>query len=204
MIKFENLCLNFGNKQILENFNLNIKKGEKILLSAPSGSGKSSILKLLLGFVQSNSGKITVNGLELDKKNITSIRDYISYVSQDVELKREKVYPLIQEIFTYRGNSNKTFDANKLNELLDYFELEKSLLDKNVKQLSGGERQRLGIIICILLDRPIWILDEITSGLEISLKQKAIDYILDSEKTVLVVSHDVQWEKSGKVRVVTL
>ena len=204
MIKFENLSLKFGDRKILEDFNLHVTEGEKVLLSAPSGSGKSTILKLLLGFVPPDSGKIVVNGFEINKKNISQVRNSISYVSQDVELKREKVSPLLEEIFSYKGNLDKNLDESKLSDLMKVFELDKSVLQKNIKELSGGERQRLGIIICIMLDRSIWLLDEITSALETSLKDKVIDYILDSEKTVLVVSHDMQWEKSGRMRVVML
>jgi putative ABC transport system ATP-binding protein len=204
MIKFENLSLKFGDRKILEDFNLHVAEGEKVLLSAPSGSGKSTILKLLLGFVPPDSGKIVVNGFEINKKNISQVRNSISYVSQDVELKREKVSPLLEEIFSYKGNLDKNLDESKLSDLMKVFELDQSVLQKNIKELSGGERQRLGIIICIMLDRSIWLLDEITSALETSLKDKVIDYILDSKKTVLVVSHDMQWEKSGRMRVVML
>lgn len=204
MIKFENLNLKFGEIKILENFNLQINEGEKVLLSAPSGSGKSTVLKLLLGFINSDSGKILVDGVELNKKNISYIRNNISYVSQDVELKKERVSPLLEEIFSYKGNLEKEFDREKLFSLMEFFELDKSVLQKNVKKLSGGERQRLGIIICIMLDRPVWLLDEITSALDTKLKNKVINYILNSEKTVLLVSHDVQWGESDKIRVITI
>lgn len=64
------------------------------------------------------------------------------------------------------------------------------ILSKNINQLSGGEKQRLAFVIIILLDRKIWILDEITSSLDQDMKEKVINYILNTNKTVILVSHD--------------
>ena len=75
--------------------------------------------------------------------------------------------------------------------------LPKDTLEKNVDTLSGGERQRLALILGILLDRDIWILDEITTGLDLELKTKMVDLVLGYDKTILVVSHDDIYKNQG-------
>ena len=75
-------------------------------------------------------------------------------------------------------------------QTLKEFNLDSNILSKNINQLSGGEKQRLAFVIIILLDRKIWILDEITSSLDQDMKEKVINYILNTNKTVILVSHD--------------
>ena len=75
--------------------------------------------------------------------------------------------------------------------------LPQDTLQKNVDALSGGERQRLALIMGILLDRDIWILDEITTGLDLTLKTKMVELVLSYNKTILVVSHDDIYQNRG-------
>ncbi len=202
MIEFKNISISFQDKKIFENFNLKINKGEKILFNAPSGSGKSTIFKLLLGFLTPDSGSILFNGKPVDKNNIREIRSRISYVSQDIEFMNEKVETLVSEIFSYYYNKNKQFNVKKFERSLTYFNLNKDILEKKMEALSGGERQRIGLIISILLDRDVWILDEITSALDIELKEKVVKYIIESDKTVLVISHEDIWKEQSIFRVI--
>ncbi len=75
-------------------------------------------------------------------------------------------------------------------------ELEGNILDKNFQELSGGEKQRIGILIALLLNRDIYLLDEVTSALDMNLKKKVSDYFLSREDlTLLVISHDREWER---------
>lgn len=202
MIKLENITISFNNKRVLNNFNLDIDKGDKILLNAPSGKGKTTILNLIMGYEMIQEGNITFMGMELNEKNIKKIRNQISYISQGVELQNIEVSLLAAEIFDFKYNKELSLDNNKLYELLTYFELPNEILKKNISQLSGGERQRLAFIIALLLNREVWIFDEITASLDSTLKEKVIKYISLSNKTVLAVSHDKVWEKSGIFKVI--
>ncbi|MCQ8212968.1 ATP-binding cassette domain-containing protein [Cetobacterium somerae] len=190
MIIFQNISIKFNNKIILENFNLNIKKGEKILISGASGKGKTTLLKTLLGFTLPNSGNIFVDNIKLNEKNINNIRSKIAYMPQSTPFLNTKVEKLINTIFNYKQNLNINFEMVKLIKILKEFDLDSSILSKDITQLSGGEKQRLAFVILILLDRKIWILDEITSSLDQDMKQKVTNYILKTDKTVLLVSHD--------------
>ena len=190
MIRFNNISIKFKDKIVLENFNLDISTGEKILISGVSGKGKSTLLKILMGFTLPNSGTIIVNGLELNEININTIRKTIAYMPQSTPFINMKVEKLIQTILNYKENLHIKFDKNNFLKYLNEFSLNENILEKEVNQLSGGEKQRLAFIIILLLDRDIWVLDEITASLDIDLKEKVIDYILNTKKTVILVTHD--------------
>lgn len=200
MIKFKDINLKFDGKTVFKNFNMSIAEGEKILLKAPSGKGKSTLIKLLLGFQKPNTGEILFNNHKLGKDTVHYFRENIGYVSQDIDFQNKNVWDLIVEVFSFKVNKNINFSEKKVLNLFDYFNLPSELLQKNVKQLSGGERQRLGLIVCILLDRPVWILDEVTSGLDETLKEKVVQYILKQSKTILLVSHDNIWTSNNVIR----
>lgn len=190
MINFKNISLKFNDKIILNNFNLIVNAGEKILISGVSGKGKTTLLKLLLGFSTPNSGSILVDNLELSEQTINIIRNKIGYMPQSTPFLNVKVEKLIHTIFNYKENLKTKLDMSILIQTLKEFNLDSNILSKNINQLSGGEKQRLAFVIIILLDRKIWILDEITSSLDQDMKEKVINYILNTNKTVILVSHD--------------
>lgn len=190
MINFKNISLKFNDKIILNNFNLIVNTGEKILISGVSGKGKTTLLKLLLGFSTPNSGSILVDNLELNEQTINIIRNKIGYMPQSTPFLNVKVEKLIHTIFNYKENLKTKLDMSILIQTLKEFNLDSNILSKNINQLSGGEKQRLAFVIIILLDRKIWILDEITSSLDQDMKEKVINYILNTNKTVILVSHD--------------
>ncbi|MCG8514686.1 MAG: ATP-binding cassette domain-containing protein [Halanaerobiales bacterium] len=201
MIQFKEISLAFGDQVVFADFNLNIAEGEKVLLRAASGRGKSTLFKLLLGFQRSDQGEILFKGRRLDRNNLFYFRRNIAYVSQDVDLRNLKVWDLINEIFDYKYNRTISITKEKVMELIDFFLLPADLITKEVGQLSGGERQRLGLIICIMLNRPVWLLDEITTGLDQESKKVLVNYVLKQHKTVLIISHDQIWSKNNLVRV---
>ena len=197
LIKLRNISLKFDNKPILNNFNLEIKEGEKILIVGKSGSGKSTILKLLLGFTKIPTGEYLYN--EKKVKNYSKIRNNYAFVNQDVTLRDGKVKNILKEIAEFSYNN---FNGKLNTDIAKLFEFDMDLLNKNIDELSGGERQRLGILIAIQMNRPVFLLDEVTSALDIKLKEKVVKYFKDSDKTVIVVSHDHQWLESGFRKVV--
>ncbi len=201
MIEYHNVSLKFNNKTLVTNFNLKIEKGQKYLFKARSGKGKTTLAKLPLGFIKPFAGSIIIKEMILNKSNLKKIRGMIGYVSQDIELKKKTVNELIKEIFEYKINRRVKPSEEDIFELFDHFELNRDVLLKEVPLLSGGQRQRLGLIICILLNREIWILDEITSALDKELKQKVVDYVLNSNNTVIVISHDECWLDNSIIKV---
>ena len=192
MIRFEDISLSFGGKTILNNFSLDINEGEKILLNAPSGRGKSSLIKLLLGFIRPQKGSVYYRGKKLTGNTIDSIRREIAWVNQDITLRKLRVDELLEEVGSFSSNKNINF-YGRLDQLLEEFDLSREIMEKNIDKLSGGERQRLGLIIAILMDREIFLLDEVTSSLDSSMKKRVEDWIASTKKTVILISHDSHW-----------
>lgn len=196
MLKFENISLSFEGNDILRDFSLDIKEGEKVLLDAPSGRGKSSLIKIFMGFITPQKGELYFQGKKVDKHSINKVRREVTWVNQDINLRKIKVADLLDEIKDFSSNKDINIYGN-LNSLLEDFGLSREYLDKNVEKLSGGERQRLGLIIAILLDRKVLFLDEVTSSLDINMKKKVEEWIVSTDKTVVLVSHDTHWNKEN-------
>lgn len=197
MIEFRNLSLSFDERVLFSKYSLKITKNEKVLFNGPSGKGKTTLIKMLLGFIKPQSGEIFVDGVRLSGTTVNAIRKRIAYISQDADIPRGVVKEVFQEVFSFQANRQRHYDEEVLNKWLEMLSLPKDTPEKTVDSLSGGERQRLAFIMGMLLDREIWILDEITTGLDQELKQKLVEIVLSYEKTVLIISHDEIYEKHG-------
>lgn len=200
-LELRNVNLSFNNKQILKNFSLKIRSKDKILVVGNSGKGKSTLLKILLGFEVINSGQYLIDGKVVKDSNFSDIRKNFAYVDQDVSLRKMLVKQYLQEISKFNGNNLKgELDL----ELCKYFEFDLALLEKDIQKLSGGERQRLAIIIAIMLKREMFLLDEITSALDVDLKNKVVKYFRDCDEGVISISHDLTWQDSDKFKKVII
>jgi putative ABC transport system ATP-binding protein len=200
-IEFRDINLKYGERQIFEDFNLSIEAGEKVLITGKSGQGKSTLLQLLLGFACPDDGHIYVDGGIIQPKDFKEIRKQFAFVNQDVSLRPGKAAQVLEEVAAFSGN---TYDGSFDEALASLFEFDLNLLEKDTEDLSGGERQRLGIILAIMLDRPAFLLDEVTSGLDRELKEKVVQFFCETEKTVITVSHDKEWQKQDAFRKVVL
>lgn len=197
MIRIENLNWSVEGKNIFKDLNLNIGKGEKIIFNNASGSGKTSLLKFIAGFKKPDSGNIFINNLKLDKHNIHKIRPMISYISQKVDIQDEVIEKILDQTFGYKVNRHIKNYKEKFVELAADFALPQNILNKKTENLSGGEKQRIAFIICLILNREIWLLDEITASLDYEMKEKVSKYLLESDKTILLVSHDKHWNSES-------
>ncbi len=205
MIRYENISLKFDARSILRNFNLTIRDGEKIIIRGKSGRGKTTLLNLLTGFVQPDEGRVLLDGVPISPETIWSARSRLAFVGQSVDLGKGKVLELLQQIFDYEVNRPSKPARQRLESLFEQFDLDPGQLDKDFSDLSGGEKQRVGIILAILLERQVYLLDEVTSALDKTLKEKVIRYFLfDCSETVIAISHDKGWESAGGVRIVEL
>jgi putative ABC transport system ATP-binding protein len=197
IIRYENIGMYFDSKKIISDFSIRILRGNKVLLRGKSGTGKSTLFKMLLGFKEPSEGLLYYKEKPLNSQVAWEIRKEVSYVSQDTDLGQGPVKDLLDEVFSYRPNREKK-SFERLNTLMKELELEKDILEKNFETLSGGEKQRIGILISLMLGRDIFLLDETTSALDIGLKKKVADLFLKSEDwTVFIISHDKEWERDG-------
>ena len=189
---------------ILSDFSLTAQEGERILLYGPSGIGKSSVLKTVLGVIPVLSGEICCCGVPMDKKSIWEIRKKIAYVPQNPDIGEGPVQSIIDTIFSYKCNG-KPPSGERIAELFAEFQLPMEFLEKEFVQLSGGEKQRIAVVIALLLQRDMFFLDEITASLDGELKSTVINYFVGLEGTTqFIVSHDPEWTKVKNIRIVEL
>ncbi len=194
-IEFKNVDFEYlEGSEVFTNFNLKIKSGEKIGLVGHSGSGKSTITKMLLRFADVKGGEILVDGQNI--KNITQddLRSKISYVPQESILFHRSIG---ENIGYSKENANqeeiiqsakKAHAHEFISNLQNGYD---TLVGERGVKLSGGERQRIAIARAMLKDVPILILDEATSSLD-SISEKYIQESLDllmKDKTTIVIAH---------------
>jgi len=205
MIRYENISVEFDGKSVLQNFNLTIRRGEKVVIRGNSGRGKTTLLNLLLGFVQAQEGRVFIDGIQITPETIWTARRHLALVGQSVDLGKGSVQELLEQILSYETNRKRNSNQEQLTALFEKFDLDSDKLHKEFSDLSGGEKQRIGIILAILLKRDIFLLDEVTSALDKTLKQKVIRFFLEYRpETVIAISHDKDWDTAKGVRVVDL
>jgi ATP-binding cassette subfamily B protein len=195
IIELKNITFSFNKtREVLKGFDLTIASGEKIALVGPSGAGKSTIVKLLLRLHEPDEGVIAVDGTDIKRVTLDSLRKNIALVPQDTLL----FHRTLLENIRY-GREDATDDevrrAAKLahcDEFVDNLPrgFDTYVGERGIK-LSGGERQRVAIARAILKNAPILVLDEATSSLDSHsemLIQDALDTLMKG-KTVVVIAH---------------
>lgn len=197
MINLQGISLNFSKREVFNNFSLEISKGEKLLLAAPSGKGKSTLLKIIMGFVKPDAGRVFINNQELTSSSVKELRQLIAYLPQEIHIPKMQVEEFIKSVLNYQSNQKVKYDKVKLIDMLEDLKLPPETLEQSTDSLSGGERQRVAIIIMQLLNREIFLLDEITSALNSELKNFIVQYFMKMQQTIIVVSHDEIWHKQA-------
>jgi len=205
VIKLVDVNLAYNGETVFEKFSLEVKKGAKAVILGKSGLGKSSFFSLILGFVTPDKGKVFFDGNLVDEKSVWDVRKKVAYVDQDVSIGDGNVSHWLDFVSRLKANGSVGFDRKKVKDFLDFFELGVNVLGKDVSELSGGERQRLAIIVSVLLERKVFILDEVTSSLDKHLRRKVVHYFVERDDwTVVVISHDTVWLDNPRVKVFDL
>ncbi|MBN1817670.1 MAG: ATP-binding cassette domain-containing protein [Sedimentisphaerales bacterium] len=189
-IDISNLTVQIDGQTILQDFSLGIDLGRKVALTGPSGGGKSTILRCILGFVEPQAGKIFVSGQSLTAHSIWSVRKRIGYVAQEPDLGNATVQDVLHRPFQYKANQHLSGNLDRLPDWFKRFGLNAGVLSKEVGHLSGGEKQRIGLISALLLEREILLLDEISSALDKDNRQAVIEALKNVPATMMIVTHD--------------
>jgi len=182
------------NNPIIKNLSIEIKAGERVAIVGPTGSGKSTIIKLILRFFEINSGKIYVDGTSIEKFSLKNLRSQISLVSQDIFLFADSIY---NNISLFKKNISKDKIENAANEIgiLEFINKLPGGFNYNVKErgvmLSEGQRQLISFLRAYVSNPKILILDEATSSIDSKteqLIQYATNKIIEG-KTSIIIAH---------------
>jgi ABC-type bacteriocin/lantibiotic exporter with double-glycine peptidase domain len=195
-IEFKNVSFAYEKRPALLNqLNFSIAKGSKLLITGKSGSGKSTILLLLMGFLRPQSGVIAIDGQPLDAAVIMSWQKNLSYVPQNPVLVNGSI--LMNIAFE---NSETGVDEKKIEKLVESLGMESwlqqlpdglhTILGERGLQISGGQRQRLAIARALYMNRDVILLDEITSNLDEQASHELIRLITQLPQTVILITHD--------------
>jgi ATP-binding cassette subfamily B protein/subfamily B ATP-binding cassette protein MsbA len=193
-ILYRDVNFSYGQSPLLQNFNLEIKKGEVVAFVGASGSGKSTVVNLLERFFDPTSGNISIDDTDLRRFSLESLRQNIALVTQDVFLFNDTI-----ENNIWFGNKSRVKNdvptaakaAHAEEFILKNSAAYQSQVGDRGGSLSGGEKQRISIARAMFKDAPIIILDEATSALDSQSErdvQKGLDELMKG-RTVLVIAH---------------
>lgn len=197
IIEIHNLIKSFKNEEVLKGVNLNIKRGEIHGIIGKSGSGKSTLLRTINGLDAIDSGKILINGLDIQDLSDTEIRSQrkdIGMIFQNFALLNQKtVYENIALPLKCWGYKKEEIDK-KVVELLSMVDL-KDKMNSVPTQLSGGQRQRVAIARALVLEPKILLSDESTSGLDPITTNNILNLLLRINEnlniTMIIVTHEM-------------
>ncbi|MEK5035671.1 ABC transporter ATP-binding protein [Paenibacillus sp. FSL R7-0302] len=192
-IEFKEVSFSYGEVQVLDRLSFSVAPGTSVALVGLSGSGKSTVIKLITGLLKKSGGQLLVDGTDIDELSLDSYYDHISYLSQDS--------PIFDT--TIRGNMVFEQDVpdEELYAVLDKVHLKEKVLELPEKletrvgerglKLSGGERQRLAFARAILQKRNLIILDEPVSALDNITERSLMETVFAEfrHKTVIIIAH---------------
>lgn len=161
LLECQNLCKSFGKKQILKDVSFTIEDGDILAFIGPNGSGKTTTIKLILGLQGIDSGKVIINGFDVQKDFIKAI----SKVGAIVENPDTYMYLTGWQNLKLTANLYRGISDDKIKELVDYVGLT-DRINESVSKYSLGMRQRLGIARALINEPNVLILDEPTNGLD--------------------------------------
>ena len=192
-IEFKNLSYKIGSKYLFKNLNLIIKENEKILLSGDSGTGKSTLVKILMRYINIDYGMVKIKDIDINHYHLENIRKNITYVSSNEYLFNDTIK---NNISLYREYQDEEID--KVCKICFVDEIIKSkdtglntMIEENGFNLSNGERQRIILARSILKESSIYIFDEALGQIDINKEKKILESIFKylNNKIIIVISH---------------
>ena len=207
LLKIENLTKEYEGQKILDGINLEVKKGDVLVVVGPSGCGKSTLLRCINALEPIQGGTIKLQGMDIRKgsKNITTLRQKIGMVFQSYEL-----FPHLTVIDNITLAPVKVQKRDKAEVRKEAMELlaRVGLADKAKsypRQLSGGQKQRVAIVRALCMHPEILLFDEVTAALDPEMIREVLDVMLDlakQGKTMLIVTHEMQFAKAVADKVI--
>ena len=207
-LKAEKIIKKFGDDTILNGINLEVHKGEVVVVLGPSGCGKSTLLRCLNGLESIQGGSITVDNQVLDTKNtkaLTELRQKVGMVFQSYDLFPNKtVLGNVIMAPTLVAKRSKEEAIKEAHTLLDRV----GLWDKRdayPRQLSGGQKQRVAIVRALMMHPEVMLFDEVTAALDPEMVREVLDVMLelaDQGLTMVIVTHEMSFARAIADRII--
>lgn len=207
-IHFSNVNLKFFSKPILEGVNMNISKGQTVFITGDSGSGKTSMAKLLMKFIQPSEGIITIDSIDINDIDIKQLRKNVSYIGDSPFLFKGSIYDNLTFGLDKNPSHAEIMDLCKEINLLDFInELSNGLDSKiqdNGSNLSSGQKQRLYIVKSLLSNPSVVILDESTNYIDDEAEESVLQALTEikHQKNIMliVINHNrTTWKYADKI-----
>lgn len=209
IIRFDQVSKSYGDHVILHNLNLEIRKGEFVTVIGSSGSGKTTMLKMINGLLAPTSGTVYVEGKDISHENQTLLRRHIGYVIQGVGLfPHMTICKNITYVPSLLRRHEKELTRGEVEHLIGMVGLEQEMLDRYPSELSGGQRQRVGIARALaanpdilLMDEPFGAVDEITRKM---LQTEITRIHRELGVTIVFITHDIREALTLGTRVIIM
>jgi phospholipid/cholesterol/gamma-HCH transport system ATP-binding protein len=211
-IKISHVKKTFGNNEVLRDINLTVNKGESVVVLGKSGTGKSVLIKCIVGLIYPDAGELIVLGKNIPKLNqeeLDEVRKKIGFLFQSAALYdsmtvRENLEFPLRRHAAFKGKDN--FDE-EVKEALENVGLAEAI-DKLPSELSGGMRKRVGLARTLIMKPEIMLYDEPTTGLDPVTSKEISELILSMQEkyhtTSIIITHDIHCAKMTADRVVIL
>ena len=193
-IEFDNVSFSYNDKAVIENLSFSLQEGKSYALVGSSGSGKSTVAKLISGFYNVNEGSIKIGGIPISEYSDEALIKAISFVFQDSKLFKKSIYEnvALANKDAVKDDVMRALRLAGCDLILDKFpEREKTIIGSKGVYLSGGEKQRIAIARAILKDSKIIIMDEASASIDPDNEfelQKAFKNLM-KDKTVIMIAH---------------
>jgi phospholipid/cholesterol/gamma-HCH transport system ATP-binding protein len=212
IISIKNLHKSFGKNEVLKGINLNVNKGEDLVILGRSGSGKSVTIKCLVGLVEADKGEINVFGTNITKlkdNDLNPIRVRIGFMFQNGAL-YDSMSVRQNLAFTLKHHTKNLSEEQIEKQIIEALENVglKEAIDKMPAELSGGMRKRIGLARTLIIEPEIILYDEPTSGLDTITSREISELILSVQKkfktTSIIITHDMACAKITGNRIMIL
>ena len=198
VFELKNIDYYFDNKQVLENINIRINKGDFLAIVGPNGAGKSTLLKVILGLLPLQHGEIYIDGKSYKKNTQSALK--ISYVSQKANAFTAGFPASVKEVVLSGLTKTKRIfqwfnksDEQQVDNVLHRLNIHR-LKNKNIAELSGGQQQRVLIARALISNPSVLVLDEPTNGIDakhVNEFYATLQHLKEEGITIILVTHDI-------------